>query len=192
MSQSSLKPAWQTAAEYAPSAVFFVAFALTDSLRLAGWSGTVFAIAACTVAIRKSASAHSLFLGINFYFLSITPLIEILHATGFTTAASVINTRARSLVFLAILITGLILSAQSARGFLNVPQIDTATVRRTNRALCVASAGATLWALTSNGSVIVQLAAPMTALFALHAMLKRQATAALTEPRPAPQDTPPK
>lgn len=191
MSKSSVKPAWQTVAEYAPSVAFFVGFALTDSLRWAGWCGALFAITACVIAIRKSASAHSLFMGINFYFLSITPLIELLYAAELTTAATVMNTHARALVFLAILITELILSARSARGFLNVPQKDSAAVRRTNLILFVANAGAALWALTSNGSAVVQLAAPMTALFALHGALKRQANAALTEPRLAPLDTRP-
>lgn len=191
MSASNYKPIWHTALEYAPSAAFLAAFMLSDDLRIAGWSGAGCALLNCFAYARRTVSPHSLFLGINLYLLMITPVIEGLYAANCASWASALSECARPLVFLSIFLTGSVLSLRAPTGFLLAPQVDDTAVKRTNTLLLIASGTAAAWALVYDHNAALQLAVPMTLLFALHRTLKSRAGQQPTEPRPVPQDTRP-
>ncbi|WP_412552205.1 hypothetical protein [Shimia sp. MIT1388] len=192
MAELNFRPILHKALEYAPSAAFLATFLLSDDLRIAGWSGAACAFLTCFGYARRAVSPHSLFLGINLYLLMITPVIEGLYAANFATLASTLSAFARPLVFLSIFLTGSVLSMRAPSGFLLVLQVDDGAVKRTNALLLIASGMAAVWALVYNHNTALQLAVPMTLLFALHRTLKSRSRQQLTEPRPAPQGTPPK
>jgi len=191
MSASNYKPIWHTALEYAPSAAFLAALMFSDDLRIAGWSGAGCALLICFAYARRSVSPHSLFLGINLYLLIITPVIEGLYAANFATLASALNEFARPLVFLSIFLTGSVLSLRASTGFLLVPQLNDRAVKRTNTLLLIASGTAAAWALVYDHNTALQLAVPMTLLFAFHRTLRSRAGQQPTEPRLVPRGTPP-
>lgn len=189
MSASNYRPIWHTALEYAPSAAFFASYLLTDDLRIAGWAGAGCALLTCFTYARRTVSPHSLFLGINLYLLIITPFIEGLYAANFAVLASIVSAFARPLVFLSIFLTGSILSLRASSGFLLVPQVDARAVKSTNTLMLIASGTAAVWALVYDHNTALQLAVPMTLLFALHRTLKSRASKEPTEPPPGTRDT---
>lgn len=192
MPQIRHKPIRQAAIEYAPSLAFLLVYLLTENMRLAGWTGTGFALMTCITYARGSLSPHSIFLGINIYMLCITPLIEALYALDLNAAGATLNAHAQPLLFVSILVTGCILATVSKSGFLNIPQASGETIKRDNRTMIGVSTAATVWALSFDSSRLLQMSLPMILLFATHRALAARVTQKSTAPRRVPQDTRPK
>lgn len=186
------KPIWHSAIEYAPSLAFLLVYLLTENMRIAGWTGTGFALITCIAYARGSLLPNSIFLGINIYMFCITPLIESLYALGLNAAGATLNAHAQTLLFVSILITGCILATVSKSGFLNIPQSSGESIKRDNRILIGVSTAATVWGLSVDSSRLLQMSLPMILLFATHRALTTRATQKSTAPRHAPQDTHPK
>jgi len=162
------------ALEAAPSAVFILLWRATENLEMAGWTGTVLAVAVLLGFPIFSLRFNPILLGVNIHLAMVTPVIVCLYSAVVTHVAEVIEGKSYIAVLLTILATGCILTVYSPTGFLGAQGFPRAAVRGRSLIMLVGSAAAVVWGMiisASDGFIAVGL--PIIGLFALRqALLK--------------------
>ena len=157
--------------ENTPSIFFLGLLHWVGDLRLAGWSGAIFAAAVCTAYITRTIKPHAILLGINIYMLLITPSIEMLVFLDMNAWADMLIANAQSFVLVAIFLTGCVMTAFTKNGFLGAPNKHRKQVIRYSLLLLGVSFLSIVLTFAVNAGRFSEIGIPLLLLFGIRQFL---------------------
>lgn len=171
--QSQQKTWFFNVLENAPTIAFLATLEVTGGLREAGWTAAGLAVLVLLTLWRARIPMDTILIGINGYFLAITPMVELLFVLeagieGARALGAFLRDHAQTGVLAAILIGGAVQIIVSPRRFIGVMG---APLSPSLILLAVAALGF-LWSAAFAGDRILSIALPIAALFSARHLLR--------------------
>lgn len=157
--------------EMAPSFGFLAILRVGNDAQTAGWVGTALAAAVLMTFGLRNKRFNPILLGINIHLLVITPLIVMVFYAGALEAGRTLVAYAHQAVLVTIFATGLVLTLGFRDGFLAHEGLSRRSAMVASTILLAASLGAIVWTFASAQGVVIGIALPIMALFALRRLL---------------------